>query len=50
MVEFCKKDIVRHALVQRIVEAYEKYDEAVPANSDSSENCQPTDADDNRQS
>ena len=50
MVEFCKKDIVRHALVQRIVEAYEEYDEAVPANSDSSENCQPTDADDNRQS
>lgn len=50
MVEFCKKDIVRHALVQRIVEAYEKYDEAVPANSDSSENCQPTDADDNHQS
>ena len=27
-VEFGKKDIVRHALVQRIVEAYEKYDEA----------------------
>ncbi len=26
-VEFGKKDIVRHALVQRIVEAYEKYDE-----------------------
>lgn len=25
-VEFCKKDIVRHALVQRIVEAYERYD------------------------
>ena len=50
MVEFCKKDIVRHALVQRIVEAYEKYDEAVPANSDSSENRQPTDADDNHQS
>lgn len=25
-VEFTKKDIVRHALVQRIVEAYEKYD------------------------
>lgn len=27
-VEFGKKDIVRHALVQRIVEAYEAYDEA----------------------
>ncbi len=27
-VEFGKKDIVRHALVQRIVEAYEKWDEA----------------------
>ncbi len=26
-VEFNKKDIVRHKLVQRIVEAYEKYDE-----------------------
>ena len=26
-VEFVKKDIVRHSLVQRIVEAYEKYDE-----------------------
>lgn len=26
-VEFCKKDIIRHALVQRIVEAYEHYDE-----------------------
>lgn len=26
-VEFGKKDIVRHALVQRIVEAYEQYDE-----------------------
>ena len=25
-VEFGKKDIVRHALVQRIVEAYEAYD------------------------
>lgn len=25
-VEFCKKDIVRHALVQRIVEAYERFD------------------------
>lgn len=26
-IEFCKKDIVRHALVQRIVEAYQKFDE-----------------------
>ncbi|MBP3377581.1 MAG: PhoH family protein, partial [Clostridia bacterium] len=35
-VEFCKKDIVRHALVQRIVEAYEKFDkETKPAASDS---------------
>lgn len=25
-VEFCKKDIVRHVLVQRIVEAYERFD------------------------
>lgn len=28
-VDFGKKDIVRHALVQRIVEAYEKFDESV---------------------
>jgi len=27
-VEFCKKDIVRHALVQRIVEAYERAEKA----------------------
>ena len=27
--EFNKKDIVRHKLVQRIVEAYEKHDEKV---------------------
>lgn len=35
-VEFGKKDIVRHALVQRIVEAYEHYDEQAKqaANSD----------------
>ena len=26
-IEFCKKDIVRHKLVQRIVEAYEQHDE-----------------------
>ena len=30
-VEFGKKDIVRHKLVQRIVEAYERYDEAIRA-------------------
>ena len=29
--EFGKKDIVRHKLVQRIVEAYERYDEAIRA-------------------
>lgn len=35
-VEFNKKDIVRHALVQRIVEAYEKFDkESKPAASES---------------
>ena len=34
-VEFGKKDIVRHALVQRIVEAYEKYDEAHKQERDS---------------
>jgi phosphate starvation-inducible PhoH-like protein len=27
MVEFEKKDIVRHHLVQRIVEAYQQYDD-----------------------
>ena len=31
-VEFGKKDIVRHALVQRIVEAYEKFDTAEKEN------------------
>ena len=30
-VEFDKKDIVRHQLVQRIVEAYEKHDEHIRA-------------------
>jgi phosphate starvation-inducible PhoH-like protein len=30
-VEFGKKDIVRHQLVQRIVEAYERFDEAQKA-------------------
>lgn len=34
-VRFGKKDIVRHQLVQRIVEAYEKYDAADVANSNS---------------
>ncbi|MCD8393697.1 MAG: PhoH family protein [Bacteroidales bacterium] len=29
-VEFDKKDIVRHSLVQRIVEAYKRYDDTVP--------------------
>lgn len=33
-VEFGKKDIVRHRLVQRIVEAYEKYDETHQASQD----------------
>lgn len=32
-VEFGKKDIVRHALVQRIVEAYESYDEECRSNT-----------------
>ena len=30
-VEFGKKDIVRHALVQRIVEAYERFDHEKPS-------------------
>ena len=34
-IEFGKKDIVRHALVQRIVEAYEKYDHAVESQPES---------------
>lgn len=33
-VEFGKKDIVRHALVQRIVEAYERYDNERDQNSE----------------
>ncbi|MGN0229720.1 MAG: PhoH family protein [Muribaculaceae bacterium] len=33
-VEFGKKDIVRHHLVQRIVEAYEKHDEEVKAQAE----------------
>lgn len=36
-VEFGKKDIVRHHLVQRIVEAYERYDAAVAADSEISQ-------------
>lgn len=37
-VEFSKKDIVRHALVQRIVEAYERFDAAAaPAGSAAAE-------------
>ena len=33
-VEFGKKDIVRHQLVQRIVEAYEKHDALLKAGLD----------------
>lgn len=33
-IEFGKKDIVRHQLVQRIVEAYEKHDALVKASLD----------------
>lgn len=36
-VEFTKKDIVRHHLVQRIVEAYERYDDAQKSNTASQE-------------
>ncbi len=41
-VEFGKKDIVRHQLVQRIVEAYERYDEAhkTEASKETSENIE----------
>ena len=35
-VEFCKKDIVRHALVQRIVEAYERFDNLRKAENETS--------------
>ncbi len=35
-VEFDKKDIVRHKLVQRIVEAYEKYDREAYADGSAS--------------
>lgn len=37
-VEFGKKDIIRHALVQKIVEAYEKFEEAAPRNAADEEN------------
>lgn len=37
-VEFGKKDIVRHQLVQRIVEAYERFDEARKAENTAAEN------------
>ena len=37
-VEFDKKDIVRHKLVQRIVEAYDKFDEKKKAETDCKEN------------
>lgn len=41
-VEFGKKDIVRHQLVQRIVEAYERYDEVhkTEASKETSENIE----------
>ena len=44
-VEFGKKDIVRHQLVQRIVEAYERYDEAhkTEASKEISENIENND-------
>ncbi len=42
-VEFGKKDIVRHQLVQRIVEAYQAYDEADKEGKNASEASSPTD-------
>lgn len=45
-VEFGKKDIIRHALVQKIVEAYEKFEESVPrieASQDRSHGIKPSD-------
>ena len=38
MVEFSKKDIVRHHLVQRIVEAYQRFDDESKAEADSGDN------------
>ena len=38
LVEFDKKDIVRHQLVQRIVEAYEKWDKAKKESDNPSNN------------
>lgn len=46
-VEFGKKDIVRHALVQRIVEAYEKYDEEHASSEDNGSNGEPETETDN---
>ena len=37
MVEFGKKDIVRHHLVQRIVEAYQHYDDEMKSQRDTPE-------------
>ena len=48
-VEFCKKDIVRHALVQRIVEAYERYDESASATDGAPTAATPSQCADNRQ-
>lgn len=42
-VEFGKKDIVRHKLVQRIVEAYERYDEAARAEARAARSNNPGD-------
>lgn len=45
-VEFGKKDIIRHALVQKIVEAYEKFEESVPRIDASKDNVQTIEASD----
>ena len=42
-VEFGKKDIVRHQLVQRIVDAYEKYDKAKESEKNDRQDIRPAD-------
>jgi phosphate starvation-inducible PhoH-like protein len=44
-VEFGKKDIVRHQLVQRIVDAYEKYDKAKESDKNDRPDNRPTESD-----
>ena len=48
-VEFDKKDIVRAKLVQRIVEAYERYDKRMAESNDNTDGEAPAETPDNNQ-